>query len=492
MRACVLCFLWLLAVSSLWAGPEEYFGIRIIDEATGRGVPLVTLTTTNHISLTSDSAGWVAFNEPGLMNRTVYFEVSGPGYSLPKDGFGHAGVKLRTTPGKSAEVKVLRTQLAERMCRLTGQGIYRDSTLLGHEAPLPRPNLYANVLGQDSVQVVPWKGRYFWIFGDTTIDRYPLGNFHSTAAWSDAPDKGGLEPEHGIHFEYVMDDKGDVAAMLPCKDPGAMWLFGMLTVQDAAHKEHLVAHYSRWESVQKRLEHGLAEYDEQEGRFHRVAVLGDEFEWQHPRHNAVVVRGEGGDWIHFCAPFCQTRVRANYDSVQNTSAYEALRWSAEQGEYVWQKEQGPTTQKEEAELVRSGKMPADKTRMQVVEAGTGKPVLLHAGSVHWNAHRQRWVMLAVQEHGEASYLGEVWYLESRQVEGPWKKAVKVATHPRYSFYNPSHHAFLDQQGGRFIYFQGSYAETFSGNASATPRYDYNQLLYRLDLADERLKAAHAE
>ena len=168
------------------AVPEDFFGIRVIDESTGQGVPLITLITTNQIALTTDSAGWIAFNEPGLMNRVVYFSVEGPGYSLPKDGFGYVGVRLTPVAGKSVEVKVLRTNIAERRCRLTGQGIYRDSTLLGQEPPLPSPNLFADVMGQDSVQVVRWKGRYFWIFGDTLRPNYPLGNFHSTAAWSDA------------------------------------------------------------------------------------------------------------------------------------------------------------------------------------------------------------------------------------------------------------------------------------------------------------------
>ncbi len=476
----------------LSAAPEDYFVIRVIDEHTGRGVPLVTLKTTNHIALTTDSAGWIAFNEPGLMNRAVYFNVQGPGYTMPKDGFGFTGVRLTPVAGKSVEVKVLRTNIAERMCRLTGQGIYRDSTLLGHEPPLPSPNLSADVMGQDSVQVVPWKGRYFWIFGDTLRPNYPLGNYHSTAAWSDAPDKGGLEPEHGIHFEYITDENRAVAKMIPMEEPGAVWLFGMHTVMDGQGKEHLMAHYSRWRDLGKRLEHGLAEMDEESGRFRRIAVLGDEFEWQHPMGNAVWVKGADGDWIYFSTPFCRTRVKADYDSVQNTSAYEALAWSAESGDYVWQKALPPTTQKDEARLMAEKKMPAEKARMQVVDAQTGKPVLLHAGSVHWNKHRERWVMIAVQQEGGDSYLGEVWYAEARQIDGPWGKVVKIATHPKYSFYNPSHHAFFDQQDGRLIYFQGTYAETFSGNPVATPRYDYNQIFYRLDLDDERLKAARVE
>ena len=40
-----------------------------------------------------------------------------------------------------------------------------------------------------------------------------------------------------------------------------------------------------------------------------------------------------------------------------------------------------------------------------------------------------------------------------------------------------------------IYFEGTYTHTFSGNEHRTPRYDYNQIMYRLDLADERLKPA---
>ncbi|MFC5453590.1 hypothetical protein [Prosthecobacter fluviatilis] len=476
----------------LRAAPEDYFGIRVVDEHTGRGVPLVTLETTNHIALTTDSAGWIAFNEPGLMNRAVYFSVRGPGYTMPKDGFGFTGVRLKPVAGKSEEVKVLRTNIAERLCRLTGQGIYRDSVLLGHEPPLPSPNLSADVMGLDSVQVVPWKGRYFWIFGDTLRPNYPLGNYHSTAAWSDAPDKGGLEPEQGIRFEYITDGNGAVAKMLPVEEPGAVWIFGMHSVMDTQGKEHLMAHYSRWKDLGKRLEHGLAEMNEASGRFRCIAALGDEFEWQHPQSNAVRVKGEEGEWIYFSTPFCRTRVKADYDSVQNTSAYEALAWSAEQGDYVWQKALAPTTQKDEEKLIAEKKMPAEKARMQVVDAQTGKPVRLHAGSVQWNKHRERWVMIAVQQEGGDSYLGEVWYAEARQIDGPWRKAVKIATHPKYSFYNPSHHAFFDQQDGRFIYFQGTYAETFSGNPVATPRYDYNQILYRLDLDDARLKAAWVE
>jgi hypothetical protein len=44
---------------------EPYFGIHVVDEATGRGVPLVELRTVNDVALVTDSAGWIAFHEPG-------------------------------------------------------------------------------------------------------------------------------------------------------------------------------------------------------------------------------------------------------------------------------------------------------------------------------------------------------------------------------------------------------------------------------------------
>jgi hypothetical protein len=95
------------------------------------------------------------------------------------------------------------------------------------------------------------------------------------------------------------------------------------------------------------------------------------------------------------------------------------------------------------------------------------------------------VLLAVQSFG-TSALGEVWYAEADTPLGPWVYARKVVTHDRYSFYNPKQHPAFDRDGGRTIFFEGTYAHTFSGNPDATPRYDYNQIMYSLDLADPRL------
>ncbi|MCP5558766.1 MAG: hypothetical protein H7A55_13550 [Verrucomicrobiaceae bacterium] len=471
------------------------FGIHVVDEATGRGVPLVILETTNHLRYVTDSAGWVAFSEPGLMGRKVHFSISGAGYAITKDSFGYAGVALVTEPGDMAEVKVMRTQVAERMYRVTGQGIYADSQRLGKETPLPQSVMSADVMGQDSVQVAEYEGRLFWIWGDTNRPGYPLGNFHSTGAWSNLPkgEPAGLDPTLGVHLEYLVNEDDEVRQMLPMEKPGPVWLFGLLNAQDASGGEHLIAHYSRMKSLSEVVEQGLAEWDDAERRFMPIVELGAEFDWQHPRGTTVQVAEKGQKTIlYFAAPFCVTRVRADYDDVQIPSTYEALTFDPKAKAWAWQREVPPLTQAAEAALIKSGKMPASEARFQIVNAASGKPVLAHAGSVRWNAHRERWVMIFVQSGADESFLGEVWYAESKSVDGPWEKAVKVATHPKYSFYNPQQHDFMDQENGRYIYFEGTYAETFSGAPVATPRYDYNQLMYRLDLDDPRLEPAHVE
>ena len=67
--------------------------------------------------------------------------------------------------------------------------------------------------------------------------------------------------------------------------------------------------------------------------------------------------------------------------------------------------------------------------------------------------------------------------------------MKVATHNKQTFYNVCHHPFLDQDDGRTIFFEGTYTEEFSGSHHFTPRYDYNQVLYKLVLSSPELLPA---
>ena len=168
------------------------FAIEIVDDQTGRGVPLVALTTTSGTTYVTDSAGVVAFDEPGLMNQRLFFAIKSHGYEFPKDGFGFRGMALDVTPGGSARLKIKRLNIAERLYRVTGEGIYRDSVRLGRQPPIKQPLLNAKVIGCDSVMNAVYRGKLYWFWGDTNRPEYPLGNFHITGATTELPRQGAL------------------------------------------------------------------------------------------------------------------------------------------------------------------------------------------------------------------------------------------------------------------------------------------------------------
>ena len=83
--------------------------------------------------------------------------------------------------------------------------------------------------------------------------------------------------------------------------------------------------------------------------------------------------------------------------------------------------------------------------------------------------------------------GDVYYSEARAPQGPWRCVKRVVHHEKYNFYNVAHHPFFDKDGGRVIYFEGTYTTTFIEGARPTPLYDYNQIMYKLSLDDVRLR-----
>src|SRR5215212_7593782 len=123
------------------------FAIEVVDDQTGRGVPLVEVTTTSNVRYVTDSAGLVAIDDPALFGHEVFFTVKSHGYEFAADGFGMHGKRLKPEPGGSATLKIKRLNIAERLYRVTGEGIYRDSVMLGRKAPIKQPLLNAEVTG---------------------------------------------------------------------------------------------------------------------------------------------------------------------------------------------------------------------------------------------------------------------------------------------------------------------------------------------------------
>ena len=478
------------------------FELMAVDEQTGRGIPMVEFKTVNHQLFLTDSAGRVALQEPGWEGHTVFFHIRSHGYEVPKDGFGMAGTRVEISAGGKAVVKLKRRNIAERLYRITGEGIYRDSILLGYEAPIPQPLLNAQVVGQDSVQPVLYKDRIYWFWGDTSRLSYPLGNFRTTGATSPLPGLDSFDARSGVPLDYFTNKEGFTRQMCPFEEKeGIIWLDGVFTVEGEDEQPVMLAHYERLKGLGKFLEHGICRWNDLKKHFEKVKALDPNDKWRTPHGQPLKV----GDHVYFGGGQPNVRAPLKLDALIDPSQYEAWTCLAEGSStdaktatlhrdkegnvaYRWTKQAPPMDSRLERDLIEAGRLARDEAFGSPVDVETGKLIVLHRATVKWNAWRKRWVMI-VCEIGGTSMLGEIWYAEAHHPTGPFRKARKIVTHEQYSFYNPAHHDFLDQDGGRTIFFEGTYTAEFSGNKNPTPRYDYNQIMYQLDLDDERLKAA---
>jgi len=480
--------------------PARPFAVTVVDGRTGRGIPLVELRTVNEVRYVTDSAGVAAVVEPGLEGQAIYFHVRSHGYEFPADGFGYRGKALTVAAGGSARLEVRRLNVAERLYRVTGAGIYRDSLLCGLPTPTREPALNARVMGSDSVQTARHRGKLYWFWGDTNRPDYPLGNFHVPGATSDLPGQGGLDPFVGVDLHYFKAPDGFAAETARMPGDGPTWVFGLAPVVDDDGREVLAAGYSKIRGGMQTYEHGVVAFDPDAGRFRKVATLPLDAPVR-PAGAAFRLRDGGEDYVYYAEPFPLTRVPARLSALADPRQYQAFtclatgsrldRPEVDRGpdgraRYAWRADAPAVGPAEQQRLIRDGLLKPDEALIGLRDAETGKPVLAHRGSVSWNAYRGRWVAVVTESGGGPSFLGEVWYAEADTPLGPWADARKVVTHDRYSFYNPVQHPEFSTQNGRMIYFEGTYTATFSGNPDPTPRYDYNQIMYRLDLDDPRL------
>ncbi|MGC3967983.1 MAG: sialidase family protein [Pirellulales bacterium] len=246
--------------------------IRVIDEATGQGVPLVELETVNGLRYVTDNSGRVALLEPGLMDREIYFQVQSHGYEAASDGFGFRGARVVPTAGKCSTITLKRTNIAERLCRLTGEGRFRDSLLLGYPSPPAESSHPGLVAGQDSIQAAVYRGKVYCFWGDTLRMNYPLGLYRMAGAVIDVPQVNDpqTDPRHGLAYDYFVDNKtGFARAMMPLtqRPEGVVWVEAVFTVLDKDGVERLVGHYSRRKGLTEELEQGIAVYNDEQDIF---------------------------------------------------------------------------------------------------------------------------------------------------------------------------------------------------------------------------------
>jgi hypothetical protein len=429
--------------------------IEVVEQASGWPVPLVELRTTHQVRFVSDNAGVIAFDLPELMGRETWFEVHGHGYEVPADGFGMRGVRLKPQPGQSLRVTVRRTSIAKRIGRLTGAGLFAESQKLGRELDWRESGL----VGQDSVQNVVHAGRLFWFWGDTTLAKYPLGIFHGTGATTDVRPLRAFTPPLRLALNYFTHASGQPRPVAPMPGEGPTWITGLASLPDATGARRLVCAYMKIKPPLEAYQWGLAVWEEGKEQFSPLRTVWTK-SGQAPNpppvpegHSVVWTDAAGRPWLLFGNPFPTLRCPATFEAWQDTNQWEALKPQA------------------------------------ALRGTNGETVKPHSGSIAWHPWRKKWVTVFMQAFGKPSAFGELWYAEADAPTGPWGTAVKVLSHDNYTFYNPRLHHDFAPADVPVLFFEGTYTKEFANRPMPTPRYDYNQVLYRLDLDDPALEPA---
>ncbi len=447
----------LLTLSGASLCAAEPCRLRVIDAENGWPVPLVELRTTHHVSFFTDNAGVVAFDLPELTGVETWLHVEADGYERKADGFGMRGFRFTPLAGGEQVIEVDRTIVAKRLGRLTGGGIFGESRKLDDHTDWKE----SGILGSDSVQNAVHRGRMFWAWGDTNVPRYPLGLFHMTSATTEVRPLASFEPPLKLPLDYFRDDDGrvrNVANLFP-DDPGPTWISGYVSLPDAKGGERLVGCYAKIEPPMKAYRVGLCVWNDDSENFESIAVLwdkkegGSEPKLQPVGHPSFWTDEAGKRWLLFGDPFPSIRMPATFEGWRDRTHWEAL------------------------------------VPPKSLEGAEGRKVKPHRGSIAWNAWRKKWITVFGEHGGDPSILGELWYAEAPSPLGPWGRAVKVLSHRKLTFYNPRLHPEFTPEDSPALLFEGTYCQTFSGEPRHTPRHDYNQILYRLDLDDPKLAPA---
>ena len=365
-------------------------------------------------------------------------------------------MRLTPKPGKMLKVEVMRKVIAKRLGRLTGAGIFAESQKCGREMDWGE----SGIVGSDSVQNAVHRGKLFWAWGDTIVPQYPLGIFDMSSATTAPQPMTSFEPPLRMKLDYFTNEKGAPRGVAKMPGEGPTWVTGYVNLRDKSGVERLVGTYRKIRNHLETYESGLCVWNDETTNFERLRVFWKKSDAQLEQpaapdgHPAFWKDEAGKEWVLFGNPLPVLRFPATFEAWQDSATWEVL-----------------------------------KPQESLPGADDGKPVKPHSGSIAWNAFRKRWVTVFMQAFGKPSVFGEIWYAEADSPTGPWGTAVKILTHDNYTFYNPRLHPEFTAADSRVLIFEGTYTAEFADRPHPTPRYNYNQVLYRLDLDDAALAPA---
>lgn len=409
-------------------------------------------------------------------------------------------------------------------------------------------------MGQDSLLAVVYKGKAYWFFGDTECPAGPrntdcqhYGKF-TVGATSCVPgvDAGCTIPPTLHYFTSedsrapggMADDGRPDEALLQSWNPDGFvhpkamiagpvnerydfntWV-GTTAVIREGDEERM---YTSYTQPQAGGASGLARWDDDAEVFVPVGNPQPEpgIQW------VMKQRPEDGNFIYWANPFVESRFPATFEGIENSSEVEnfspcspdpnvGCTQPMNSSSWGWKKGVPALGPNDERELIKKGLLSAADARMQVFDSRTSKPIdgFLARGSVAWNSHRQKYILLADQQAemaigaGTGSRYGEIWYCEAPAMTGPWGACTKVVSHKKTgtSCYNPLQLTFMDEHDGQVVYIACTFTSMWSAEAPGTPttadsfgcqfdeyggvdcavavpRYEYNNLVYRLDLGN---------
>lgn len=495
----ILIFL-LFCVSSVayaQTGAPPPFLLRFIDSANGRPVPLVDVELFNALRLSSDNLGHIAINEPDLTGRKVRLLIRGHGYRYPHlDIFRERAIGLEIKPGETAEIKLERTVAGERLYRITGSGRFRDSLLAGKISGSGYNDLPGNATGLDSAIPVWWKNRLFCFWGDTLgTDRINLCG-SGGQIMTESPDV----PEKALPISFFCARSGFTKPMIKPDAIGFIWIETVLPLLTATGREVLAARYVKHKTLEEAVETGFAIFQPGRQQFslikrlkssrpHKSAHAAPVYDSARPAFCVQPWEKTDTSLSNFINPHTYEYYTCLQPASKNATAKNVAfegrpqvvrRNGAGQPVFSWVKGGVPFSPANQRLLQAAGLIKPSERWLELTEIGSGTKNTDFSGSISWNSFRKRWVMIA------QGNTGEIWFSEADTYTGPWIYARRIVEHDGYNFYNPVHHSWFDTNEGRTIYFEGTYTSFFTRENYKTPRADYNQVMYRLDITNPDL------